>query len=53
MITKLSIAFLDDRIDECLTEVQTRTMETDTGGKDKHGKPKRRLRGEVGDVIVH
>jgi platelet-activating factor acetylhydrolase len=53
VITKLSLAFLDDRIDDGLREVKTRDMDTDMGGKGKDGKPKRRLIGNAGDVIVH
>lgn len=53
VITKLSLAFLDERTDDALKEVRTRGMETDMGGKGKDGKPKKRLIGEVGDVIVH
>lgn len=52
LIARLSLAFLDDRIDEALAsgEVKTREMEVEVIGKKDE---KRKLVGDVGDVIVH
>jgi platelet-activating factor acetylhydrolase len=46
------VGFLDDRFDEALAKVKTRKMEIAIVGKRKDGRPKRKLVGEPGDVIV-
>lgn len=52
-ISTLSLAFLDDRLEETLvSEVSTTNMEIEVIGLKKDGKPKRKLIGNVGDVIV-
>jgi len=51
-ITKLSLAFLDDKLDEILQTVPTVKMEIMTIGVKKDGKPKRKLVGHPGDVVV-
>lgn len=51
-IADISIGFLDDRFDETLETVKTREKEINIVGKKKDGKPKRKLVGESGDVIV-
>jgi len=52
-ISTLSLAFLDDRLEEALvSEVSTTDMEIEVIGLKKDGKPKRKLIGNVGDVII-
>jgi len=51
-IAKLSLAFLDDKLDETLQTVPTTKMEVAVIGVKKDGKPKRKLIGNPGDVIV-
>jgi len=51
-IAKLSLAFLDDKLDEILQTVPTAKMEIMTIGVKKDGKPKRKLVGHPGDVVV-
>jgi platelet-activating factor acetylhydrolase len=53
LLSKLSLAFLDGQMEEALGEVKTRKMEVEIIGKLKDGKPKRRLIGEVGEIIIH
>jgi platelet-activating factor acetylhydrolase len=53
LISKLSLAFLEGKIEEALRDVRTRKMEIEVIGKKKDGKPKRRCIGEAGEVIVH
>ncbi|KAG6911247.1 hypothetical protein DXG01_003114 [Tephrocybe rancida] len=52
VLSKLSIAFLDGKLEEALRSTSTRKLEAEVIGKKKDGKPKRKLLGEVGDVIV-
>lgn len=52
VITKLSLAFLDDKLDETLRTVPTTKMDISIIGVKKDGKPKRKLIGNPGDVIV-
>ncbi|KNZ74816.1 Platelet-activating factor acetylhydrolase [Termitomyces sp. J132] len=52
IISRLSIAFLNDKLEEALISISTREMEIEVVGKRKDGKPKRKLIGNVGDVIV-
>jgi platelet-activating factor acetylhydrolase len=53
LISKLSLAFLDGKIEDALRDVRTRKMEFEVIGKKENGEPKRRCVGEVGDVIIH
>lgn len=53
VISRLSIAFLDGKVEDALGDVQTRNMEIEVTGKRKDGRPKRKLVGNVGDVIIH
>jgi platelet-activating factor acetylhydrolase len=50
-ITSLSLAFLDDKLDEKLKELPTKPMDIMVIGVKKDGKPKRKLLGNPGDVI--
>jgi platelet-activating factor acetylhydrolase len=52
--SKLSIAFLDGNMEQALTMIPRRKMETETVGKkkNKYGRPKRKLVGNIGEVIV-
>jgi hypothetical protein len=52
-IGALSVAFLDDRTDECLSECKVRKMEIEWTKAKFRSPSKRRLVGELGDVIVH
>lgn len=52
IITQLSLAFLDDKLDKTLETVPTTKMEIAIIGVKKDGKPKRKLLGNPGDVIV-
>lgn len=52
-IDRLSNAFVDGRLAEQLTAENTRKMEVEIVGKRKDGRPKRELRGAVGEIIVH
>ncbi|CAA7260046.1 unnamed protein product [Cyclocybe aegerita] len=51
-IAKLSLAFLEDKLDEALETLPKTKMEVKIVGVKKDGKPKRKLVGNVGDVIV-
>jgi len=51
-ISELSVAFLDDRLEDALTNSVTRGMEVETI-KGRHGKERRQLVANAGDVIVH
>lgn len=52
IIFNLSLAFLDDRLDEAVRQIPTTKMEIKVIGVKKNGEPKRRLAGNVGDIIV-
>ena len=54
VISKLSIAFLDGRLEEVLELIPRRKMDAEIVGKkkNKYGRPKRRLVGSVGEIIV-
>ncbi|KAG6854880.1 hypothetical protein C0991_012070 [Blastosporella zonata] len=52
ILSKLSIAFLDGNLEEALGSTSTRKMEIKIVGKKKDGKPRRKLIGSAGDVIV-
>ena len=52
IIFNLSLAFLDDRLDEAIRQIPTTKMEIKVIGVKKNGEPKRRLAGNVGDIIV-
>jgi hypothetical protein len=51
-ISELSVAFLDDRMEEALARSVTRGMEVETV-KGRRGKEKRRLVANAGDIIIH
>ena len=48
-----SLAFLDSDFEQFLEPVPKRGMEVLVIGMKENGKPKRKLLGDVGDVIVH
>ena len=50
----LSIAFLDGKLDQTLELIPNRKMETVVLGKkkNKYGRPKRKLLGSIGDIII-
>ncbi|KAF5322885.1 hypothetical protein D9619_000626 [Psilocybe cf. subviscida] len=50
-ITSLSLAFLEDNLDNKLKELPTTPMEIKVIGVKKDGKPKRKLIGNPGDII--
>ncbi|KAF8076569.1 platelet-activating factor acetylhydrolase, isoform II-domain-containing protein [Lyophyllum atratum] len=52
VFSSLSIAFLDGNLEEVLSSTSTRKMEIEVVGKRKDGRPKRKLVGTVGDVLV-
>jgi platelet-activating factor acetylhydrolase len=54
IISKLSIAFLDGDLEEVLGSIPKRKMETEIVGKkkNKYGRPKRKLVGSIGEIIV-
>ncbi|KAG6831388.1 hypothetical protein H0H92_010990 [Tricholoma furcatifolium] len=52
LFSRLSIAFLDNQLDEALDCTSIKDMDVQIIGKKKDGKPKRRLGGSVGDVVV-
>jgi platelet-activating factor acetylhydrolase len=51
-ILKLSLSFLDDTLEDTLKTIPTTDMEVKVIGVKKDGKPKRRLVGNIGDVIT-
>ena len=48
-----SLAFLDSKFEQYIDEALRREMEAFIIGIKPNGRPKRRLRGDVGDIIVH
>jgi hypothetical protein len=52
-IGDLSLAFLDDTVDECLANYNVRKMEIENTKAGFRSPSKRRLVGELGDIIVH
>ncbi|KAF8897699.1 platelet-activating factor acetylhydrolase [Infundibulicybe gibba] len=52
VIARLSVAFLDGRLDSLLEETPTIPMRVEIIGKRKDGRPKRKLVGNVGDIVV-
>ncbi|RDB22670.1 Platelet-activating factor acetylhydrolase 2 [Hypsizygus marmoreus] len=50
--SKISIAFLDDKLEQAVGTLPTRKMEIEIIGKRKDRRPKRKLVGTVGDVII-
>ncbi|KAH7931206.1 hypothetical protein BV22DRAFT_998558 [Leucogyrophana mollusca] len=52
-ILQLSLAFFDNSLDETLDINSTRKMETQVIGQKADGKPKRKIIGDVADIIVH
>lgn len=55
IVADVSIAFLDseEQFKEKLETMETRKMEVEIIGKRKDGRPKRRLVGTLGEIIVH
>ena len=51
-ISELSVAFLDDRMEDTLVHSVTRKMRVETV-KTRRGKEKRRLIAKPGDIIIH
>lgn len=51
-ISELSVAFLDDGMEDALARSSTREMKVETA-KDRSGKEKRRLIANAGDIVVH
>jgi len=51
-ISELSVAFLDDRLEDALTRSVTREMKV-RAVKDRWGKEKKQLVADAGDVVVH
>ncbi|KAK7060480.1 hypothetical protein VNI00_001245 [Paramarasmius palmivorus] len=55
IIEELSLSFLDGQLNQKLESQKTRKMEVEVMGdrKDAWGGPKRRIIGELGDIVVH
>jgi platelet-activating factor acetylhydrolase len=53
IIANASLAFLDSNFAQYIEETLTREMEAFVIGVKANGKPKRKLQGDVGDIIVH
>jgi len=51
-ISLLVLAFLDDRLDEAIATVPTTEFKETIVGTKKDGKPKRKLSGNVGDLVI-
>lgn len=51
-IARLSTAFFDDRTQEVINGLPRRNMEIEVIGVKPDGKPKRRLIGRAGEIIV-
>jgi platelet-activating factor acetylhydrolase len=51
-ISDLVLAFFDDKLEEAIASVPTTDLEEIIVDVDKEGKPKRKLLGNVGDVII-
>ncbi|KAG5648914.1 hypothetical protein DXG03_000263 [Asterophora parasitica] len=52
VFSKLSIAFLEGQLEQELEKTSTRKMDIEIAGKKKDGRPKRKLVGAVGDVVI-
>ncbi|KAF8663408.1 hypothetical protein AX16_000980 [Volvariella volvacea WC 439] len=52
MIGDLSVAFFDDRTEKAVQEFPSRKMEIQIIGVKKDGKPKKKLVGNIGDIII-
>lgn len=52
IIGDLSVAFLEDRVDECLSKHTVRKMETEWTKAGFRTPSKRRLVGDLGDIVV-
>ncbi|KAK0498588.1 platelet-activating factor acetylhydrolase, isoform II-domain-containing protein [Armillaria luteobubalina] len=52
-ISRLSNAFLDNRLNETLNTELTSKMEIEIIGKRKDGRPKRQMKGGLGNIVVH
>lgn len=53
IIMAASLAFLDSNFEQYIEEALIREMEALVIGIKPNGRPKRKLRGDVGDIIVH
>uniref|UniRef100_A0A0W0EZD9 1-alkyl-2-acetylglycerophosphocholine esterase n=1 Tax=Moniliophthora roreri TaxID=221103 RepID=A0A0W0EZD9_MONRR len=53
IIEQLSLSFLNDKLNQKLELEKTRKMEVEIVGRRKDGRPKRRIVGELGDIVVH
>ncbi|KAJ7590934.1 platelet-activating factor acetylhydrolase, isoform II-domain-containing protein [Mycena floridula] len=53
VLSHLSVGFLDDELSETLEHLDSRTMEVEIVGTRKDGRPKRKLAGEAGHIIIH
>lgn len=51
-VSDLVLAFLNDELEEAIASVPTIELEEIIVGVGKDGKPKRKLLGRVGDVII-
>lgn len=51
-INNLSSSFLDDKLNDTLHTMPTTSMEIEIVGVKRDGKPKRKLVGNIGDVIA-
>ncbi|KAK0191153.1 platelet-activating factor acetylhydrolase, isoform II-domain-containing protein [Armillaria mellea] len=52
-ISRLSNAFLDNRLNETLNTELTSKMEIEIVGNRKDGRPKRQIKGDPGNIVVH
>ncbi|KAF8914180.1 platelet-activating factor acetylhydrolase, isoform II-domain-containing protein [Gymnopilus junonius] len=52
VISQLSLSFLENKLEETLHTISTTKMEIEIIGVRKDGKPKRKLIGKPGDVVV-
>ncbi|SJL01785.1 uncharacterized protein ARMOST_05108 [Armillaria ostoyae] len=52
-ISRLSNAFLDNKLNETLNTELTSKMEIEIVGKRKDGRPKRQIKGGPGNIVVH
>ena len=51
-ISELSVAFLDDHLEDALTRSVTREMKVETV-KGRSGQEKKQLVAETGDILIH
>lgn len=53
VIDDMSVAFLDDKMENCLADYPTRKMVFERVKASYFSEPKGRLAGEFGEIIVH